>query len=136
MKMYREGAENKFVLHPELIETLPRLSPLPGHTPQPVNASAVLEGTNQSKVVYDASTDAMLESYQLRGSAGDEYNDEDAVVIATNAPGAPREFITPFGLNQPGAKIALKVYVILITGNEAGSAAMFVERPVEVSIAA
>jgi hypothetical protein len=26
MKMYREGAENKFVLHPELIETLPRLT--------------------------------------------------------------------------------------------------------------
>jgi hypothetical protein len=45
---------------------------LPGHTPAPVNASAVLEGTNQSKVEYDASTDAMIESYQLRGSAGDE----------------------------------------------------------------
>ena len=136
MKMYREGAENKFVLHPELIETLPRLSPLPGHTPDAVNASAVLEGTNQSKVVYDASTDSMLESYELRGSAGDDYNDEDAVVIATNAPGAPREFITPFGLNQPGAKVALKVYVILTTGNEAGSAAMFVERPASVQLAA
>ncbi len=136
MKMYREGAENKFVLHPELIETLPRLTPLPGHTPDAVNASAVLEGTNQSKVVYDASTDAMLESYELRGSAGDDYNDEDAVVIATNAPGAPREFVTPFGLNQPGAKVALKVYVILTTGNEAGSAAMFVERPASVQLAA
>jgi hypothetical protein len=136
MKMYREGAENKFVMHPELIETLPRLTPLPGHTPDAVNASAVLEGTNQAKVVYDASTDAMLESYELRGSAGDDYNDEDAVVIATNAPGAPREFVTPFGLNQPGAKIALKVYVILTTGNEAGSAAMFVERPASVQLAA
>lgn len=134
MKAYREGAENKFAMHPELIESLPRLSPLPGHTSQPVNASAVLEGTNQSKVVYDASTDSMLESYELRGSAGDEYNDEDAVVIATNAPGAPREFLTPFGLNQPGAKIALKVYVILTTGNEAGSAAMFVHRPASMQL--
>ena len=136
MKVYREGAPDKFVLHPELIDSLPRLSPLPGHTPQAVNASAVLEGTNQSKVVYDASTDSMLESYELRGSAGDEYNDEDAVVIATNEPGAPREFITPFGLNQPGAKVALKVYVKLTTGNEAGSAAMFVQRPASVQLAA
>jgi len=58
MKAYREGAENKFVLHPELIESLPRLSPLPGHTPESVNASELLEGANQSKVVYDASTEA------------------------------------------------------------------------------
>ena len=57
-------------------------------------------------------------------------------VIATNAPGAPQEFVVPFGLNQPGAKVALKVYVILNTGNEAGSAAMFVERPVSLPLAA
>ena len=48
----------------------------------------------------------------------------------------PREFITPFGLNQPGARVALKVYVILNTGNEAGSAAMFVQRPASVQLAA
>ena len=136
MKMYREGADNKFVLHPELIESLPRLTPLPGHTPQSVNSSAILEGANQSKVVYDASTEATLVRYELRGNSGDDYSDEDAVVIASNEPGAPREFITPFGLNQPGAKVALKVYVILDTGNEAGSAAMFVERPVSVPMAA
>ena len=49
---------------------------------------------------------------------------------------APREFVTPFGLNQPGAKVALKVYVILTSGNEAGSAAVFVERPDSVQLAA
>ena len=136
MKAYRENVPAKMAAFPELVDTMPRLSPLPGHTPEAVNASAILEGPNQSKVVYDASTDAMIESYQLRGNVGDDYSDEDAVVIATNAPGAPREFITPFGLNQPGAKVALKVYVILTTGNEAGSAALFVERPVSVPLAA
>ena len=136
MKAYREAVPGKLAQFPDLVETLPRLTPLPGHTPEAVNASAVLEGANQSRVVYDASTDAMLEGYQLRGSAGDDYNDEDAVVIATNAPDAPREFITPFGLNQPGARVALKVFVILNTGNEAGSAAMFVERPLSVPLAA
>ncbi len=57
-------------------------------------------------------------------------------MIATNAPGAPREFVVPFGPNQPGAKVALKVFVILTTDNEAGSAAMFVERPVSLPLAA
>ena len=65
-----------------------------------------------------------------------DYSDEDAVVIATNEPGAPREFVTPFGLNQPGVHVALKVFVILTTGNEAGSAAMFVQRSVSVPLAA
>ncbi len=131
MKAYRESVPGIMANFPDLVETLPRLTPLPGHTPAAVNASAVLEGTNQSKVVYDASSEATLESYQLRGNVGDEYSDEDAIVIATNVPGTAREFVTPFGLNQPGAKVALKVYVILTSGNEAGSGVMFVERPAQ-----
>jgi len=47
----------------------------------------------------------------------------------TNQPGDPREFITPVGLNQPGAQMVFKVYVILNTRNEAGSVAMLVQRP-------
>ena len=94
-----------------------------------MNASAVFEAPNQSKVVYDASTEATLHSYQLRGNAGDDYSDEDAIVLAANGPGAPREFTTTLGLNQPGARVALKVYVILTTGNEAGSAPIIVQRP-------
>ena len=137
MKAYREAIPGSDVAEfPALVETLPRLSPLPGHTPDAVNSSAVYLAPGSSKVVYDASTDLLLHSYQLRGNVGDDYSDEDAVVIATNAPGAPREFITPFGLNQPGAKVALKVFVILTTDNEAGSAAMFVQRPVSVQLAA
>jgi hypothetical protein len=47
-----------------------------------------------------------------------------------------------FTLNQStwrkerGAEIALKVYVVLTTGNEAGSAAMLVERPASVQLLA
>ena len=63
---------------------------------------------------------------------GESYSAEDAVVIATHGPGEPREFTVPFGLNQPGAEIALKVYVVLTTGNEAGSAALLVQRPANV----
>ncbi len=133
MKAYRENVPGDMMTFPALVATMPRLSPLPGHTPQAVNASAVFEAPDKSKVVYNASNDAMLAGYQLRGNVGTDYSDEDAVVIANNEPGATREFITPFGLNQPGVHLALKVYVILTTGNEAGSAAMFVQRPFAVA---
>ena len=46
------------------------------------------------------------------------------------------EFITPFGLTQPGAKAAFKVFVVLTTGNEAGSVERVVERPLAVPLAA
>jgi hypothetical protein len=129
MKLYRDAVPPKLMNFPELISSLPRLTPLPGHTPEAVNASSVFEAPNKARTVYDESTDPALHSYQLRGSAGEDYDHENSVVLATNAPGAPREFVTTFGLNQPGAKIALKVYVLLTTGNEAGSATMSLQRP-------
>jgi hypothetical protein len=131
MKIYRQAVPVKLSQHPALVETLPALTPLPGHTPEPVQASATLLGTNEAKVVHTASEDASLKAYQLRGNVGDHYDDEDAVVIATHEPGEPLEFITSFGLMQPGARIALKVFVILKTGNECGSAAMVVARPAQ-----
>lgn len=133
MKAYRESLPGSNAAQfPELLETMPRLSPSPGHTPEPVNASAVFEAPDRSKVVYEASTDAQLHSYELRGNVGEVYSAEDAVVIAAHGPADPREFVVPFGLNQPGAEVALKVFVVLTTGNEAGSAAMLVQRPAQV----
>lgn len=61
---------------------------------------------------------------------------EDEAVLDTHGPNAPREFLTTFGLTQPGAQIALKVFVILNTDNESGSAPMIVERPVSLPLAA
>jgi hypothetical protein len=136
MKAYREGVPGKLIKFPALVDTMPRLSPLPGHTPNAVNASAVFQEPNATKVVYSGSNDLMLERYELRGTVGDHYDDQDAVVIASNSPGDPKEIVTTFGLNQPGAEIALKVFVVLDTGNEAGSPAMLVERPMNVQLLA
>lgn len=133
MKAYRELAPGKFVMFPELIESLPRLTPLPGHTPDAVNSSVVFQEPDSFKVVHDASTNAALESYQLRGHVGDDYDEDLAVVLGTHGPNDPMEFVKTFGLTQPGAKVALKVYVMLTTGNEAGSPAMLVQRPLAVA---
>ena len=129
MKTYREAVPAKLSAHPQLVSTLPRLTPVPGHTPEAVNASAVFQAPDATRVVYEESNDGLLARYELRGHVGEEYHDEDAVVIASNLPEASREFVTTFGLTQPGAQVALKVYVILTTGNEAGSAPMLVQRP-------
>lgn len=126
---YRKVVPSRCIQFPTLVETLPALTPPPGHTPDPVNASAVFEEPDKAKLVYEESTDAKLSHYELRGNPGPEYNDEDAVVIANNLPEDDREFLTGFGLTQPGTSASFKVYVMLTTGNEAGSAAMTVERP-------
>lgn len=101
-----------------------------------VDGCAVFQAPDAARVVYSESTDPQLERYELRGTIGDEYDEEDAVVIATHLPADPREFVTLFGLNQPGTEVALKVFVILTTGNEAGSATMRVARPAEVELLA
>ena len=44
--------------------------------------------------------------------------------------------LEPIGVRRCGAAIALKVYVVLTTGNEAGSVAMPVERPANVQLIA
>ena len=130
---YREAAEGRLREFPELLETLPRITPLPGHTPEKVNASSIFEAPDKSKIVHDESTDAMIERYELRGCMGSDWDEEDAVSIASHLPNQLREFITTFGLNQPGAQVTFKVYVILTTGNEAGSAPMSVQRPLAVA---
>jgi hypothetical protein len=68
-------------------------------------------------------------AHELRGNAGPEFHSGDAVVVGTNPPEAPREFVTGFGLTQPGAQASFSVYVVLVTGNEKGSAPMTVTRP-------
>lgn len=129
MKAYRLAVPARAAQFPVLVSTLPSLTPAAGHTPEPVNASAVFQAPDQAKVVYSASADAALDHYELRGNPGDAYNDDDAVTIESRLPGDAREFVTGFGLTQAGAHVALKVYVVLTMGNEAGSAAMLVARP-------
>ena len=129
MKMYRQAVPSKCAQHPNLVDTLPRLTPEPGSTPDALNASAIFQAPNESKVVHTAVTEAGIKKVQLRGHVGTKWDDELAVTIAEHAPGAAPEFVTPFGLTQPGVSVVLKVYVINETDNEAGSGAMVVTRP-------
>lgn len=129
MKAYRLAVPARAAQFPVFVETMPTLTPAGGHTPDAVKASAVFEPPGQARVVYEASEDAALDHYALRGNPGDRYDDKDAVTVARHTPEEAREFLTGFSLTQPGAQVAFKVYVVLKTGNEAGSKTVVVERP-------
>ena len=83
----------------------------------------------KAKIQWDASDDPDLANYQVRYSPGTSYHEEDEDVIATFAPGDPREFLTDHALTLPGATALFRVYVILTTGNEKGSSTLSITRP-------
>ena len=130
LKAYRLAVPPKLALHPSLVATLPRLTPEPGHTPAPVSASAVLVPPDTSHVVHAASTDGDLDHYELEGTAGEVWREEDAVHLGNHDPNQPNEFTVQFGLTQPGTAVTLKVFVVLKTGNRSGSAPLVVRRTV------
>ncbi len=113
-----------------LVLTLPRLWPLPGHTPDPVRATAEwLPGAGVARIAWTASKDEQLDHYQLRGCAGPEYHRDDEAVVANTPPDAALAVETADLLARPGAVASFRVYVILKTGNERASNTVAVERP-------
>lgn len=130
LKSYRQKITGMARAHPEWVESLPRLTPEQGSTPAAVTAHATWNApTEQAKITWNASTEADLEKFEVRGVAGDSYDTEDETVLATVLPDAAREFFTDFGLSAAGLTSGFKVYVVLHTGNEKGSDAVYVTRP-------
>ena len=113
-----------------LIDSIPRISPEPGHTPAPVSASATFQAPDMARVAHTESDDSDFKEYQLRATIGDDGDTEDAVLLATHAARTPAEFTTQFGLGSPGGAVSLWVYVVTSDGNERASNRVVVERPV------
>lgn len=126
---YREAVPFAVAGNQPLLDTLPRLTPEPGHTPDPVNASAALEGTNQARISHTQSDDPDFLRYEARGAVGEDADAEDAVVLDTHTARVPADFVTGFGLGSPGAAVTLWIYVVTKDGNERGSVKMVVRRP-------
>lgn len=115
-----------------LVATMPRLWPLPGHTPDPVKASAEwLPAAGKARISWTASKDEQLDHYQIRVCAGQDHNREDEAVLANVPADAERALETAELLTKPGAAASYRVYVILKTGNERASNVVVVERPME-----
>jgi hypothetical protein len=131
LKKYREVVALRFSKDSPVYLSLPRLTPLPGHTPAAVILTGVWNAAEvKAELGWTVSTEATLKHYQVRFCSGPEYVNAEEETIATILPGAPLVLLTPAGLSVPGAVASYKVYVVLETDNEKGSAAVAVTRPV------
>lgn len=126
---YRDAVQGAFAEGHALIESLPRLVPLPGHTPDAVVLSGVWNaGTSKADLSWTASDDPDLASYSVRRSGATPYDAATEVVVDTVLPGG-LALSTNSGLTVSGTTMGYKVYVVLSTGNERGSNAVSVTFP-------
>ncbi|TXT38611.1 MAG: hypothetical protein FD138_303 [Planctomycetota bacterium] len=127
---YRKAVGGLFAETDPLVLTLPKLSPDPGATPDPITASISWDVTQQkAKLTWSASTDPNLSHYEVRFCTGPTYSTDDESTLGTITPAEPREFFTESGLVSPGDIASFKVYVVLTTGNEKGGNTVTITRP-------
>ena len=130
MVTYRLKVEALYAPDSLQVTTLPRLTPAPGSTPDPVALTAAWDPADlRAELTWTASDDPELAAYQVRAVPGPDYSTDDETLVATIPPNAPRTYQTAAGLALPGSAMSYKVYVRLTTGNEAGSTAQKVTRP-------
>jgi hypothetical protein len=128
IQKYRTAIEFEYGPGHPFTESLPDLSPAPGSTPDAVTLSGSWNPTsNVAQLSWTASDDPALQTYQLRGCNGPTYNEAESSLIANFL---PTTLATPtlFGLEFPGDQATFKVFVILSTGNQAGSNAVTMTR--------
>jgi len=129
LKAYRLKLPTVFPEGHAVLDSMPRLTPAAGHTPDAVVAEAVWDvASAKAKVTWPASEEADLARFAVRGAPGNDYNTEDEETVATVLPGDAREVLTNFALTTPGLTAGFKVYVVLNTGNERGSDPVYVTR--------
>lgn len=131
LKDYRNAMPTYFTKGHALIDSLPDLTPAPGSTPAGVTINVVWDPVLlMAKITWSLSSAADLFQYEIRFCAGPNYDTDTENVIGNVSPTDPREFLTLAGLAAAGNVASFKVYVITTTGNEKGSNAVAVTRPV------
>lgn len=127
--LYRQAVAGMFPEDHPHVTSLPRLDPLPGHTPDAVVLSGAWNvGTAMADLSWTASTDPDLEGYSVRRSGATPYDTTTEQVVDTLPPGT-LALSTNEGLGSPGSSMGFKVYVELTTGNEKGSNTVTINRP-------
>ena len=132
MRDYREIIPGLFPANSAIVQSLPRISPLPGATPKAV--TDILWAWDAVKLVVDItftpSTSPHIAAYELRYSPGDPYSADNEVVVLTMEPAPPYKFSADNGLDTPGATALYKIYAMNETEHEKGSKVIKAKRPV------
>ena len=109
--------------------SVPRLYPLPGHTPDPVSLTGFWDVSKDwAEFNWTASADPDIVAYVLRRSGSNPYSGATEQHVETLDAGT-LTFTTDEGLLTPGGTMRFKIYVVLNTGNERGSNVVEITRP-------
>ncbi len=128
---YGRGVAARLDATAPLVQTLPRLSPLPGHTPARLQPTADWDPeARATRLQWPPSADPKVARYQIRWCCGPRYrNATQRVALTLDAAEFTGTTHTPAGLPAPGDTASYKVFVILATGNERGSRPLTITRP-------
>ena len=127
LKLYWETIQNQVPVGHLLREGLPLLDLRLGPKPAPVPISASWQ-EGSALVAWERSEEAELDRYEIRGMAGDHYDQEDEELLGRAFAEDEPRFSTAFALSEPGAVAVFRVYVILRSGHEQGSQPVLVRR--------
>lgn len=129
--LYRQAVAGTFPADHPLVTSLPRLDPLPGHTPDAVVLVGVWNPTTlMADLSWTASTDPDLSGYPVRRSGATPYDTTTEQAVQTLPPGT-LVLSTNAGLTAPGSSMSFRAYVLLTTGNEKGSNTVTITHPNE-----
>jgi len=129
MVQYRAVIEVEYGVGHPFVQSLPDVYDSAGSTPDAVTASGQWdEMSMQAMLTWTPSTNPNLVEYEVRMTPAATYDSNNASTIGNLTPGF-EQFETMEGLANPGDVASYKVYVLLSTGNEAGSNTVTITRP-------
>lgn len=129
LQQYRKAVVGRLAPGNPLLATIPAYSPPPGSTPDPVSASGAWNvSLSKAVLTWTAFNGDSFAHYDIRTAPGPVYKTKDETSIDTVADDI-LHYETNVGLAAPGATALYRIYVVLTTGNEKGSATVSVTRP-------
>lgn len=129
MYEYRAAIELEYGPEHPYFASMPEVTPSSGSTPAAVTASISWdEAAGEAVITWTASESSSLDHYEIRTNTGAAYDAENATVSG-NVAAETLEFRTSDGLSITGDTASFRVYVMLTTGNEAGSNTVVITRP-------
>ena len=127
MEQYRKAILALYPVTDPFVQSLPSLSAPSGATPAPVSASGRWDAALSKGIITIIPSDnPNLDYYSVRASPA-PYSAKNETVIGRIEKGET-EFQTTSGLAATGSELYTRVYVVLTSGNEKGSATVKIVR--------
>jgi hypothetical protein len=130
LKNYRQALPTYFATGHALVDSLPKLTPEPGSTPEAVTLTAeYVPATGQVRITVTRSPATDFAEYEYRMTRGPVWSDADDEVIGNVSNQDTLEFLTDKGVETAGVSAVYRAFVKTTTGNEKGSNTVLITRP-------